>query len=219
MENFDIPKEESEVVEAAPVQVEEPPKKEKKPKKQHISDERKEELKQIRIAALKKGREAAAAKRKAKKEAAAAATAAPEPAPEPAPAPAPEPEPEKLKPKPKGNKIADRGHPHAKPVSNIDLDELVDLRVNKKLLEKERIQMNNDRNKLENEITSLRRQLKEFEKPKEYKNINESSYVKEIPPPTIEEEITMVKSEPKLPPPKKKQFNTRNKFQKRVFGF
>jgi len=42
-----------------------PPVKVKKPKKQHISDERKEELKQIRVAALKKGREAKKLKREA----------------------------------------------------------------------------------------------------------------------------------------------------------
>ena len=47
-------------------EVEEAPKpKEKKVKKQHISDERKEELKIIRVAALKKGREAKKAKREA----------------------------------------------------------------------------------------------------------------------------------------------------------
>ena len=42
-----------------------PPVKEKKPKKQHISDERKEELKKIRVEALRKGREAKKAKREA----------------------------------------------------------------------------------------------------------------------------------------------------------
>lgn len=42
-----------------------PPVKEKKARKSHITEERKEELKQIRVAALKKGREAKKAKREA----------------------------------------------------------------------------------------------------------------------------------------------------------
>ena len=74
--------------------------------------------------------------------------------------------------------------------------------------------MNNDRNKLENEITSLRRKIKEMETPKE------SPYT--APPPKVapvekKEQIKILDDTPKL---QKKKFNTRDfKRKSKVFGF
>tara|TARA_R110002033_G_scaffold43988_5_gene86393 strand:- start:84 stop:707 length:624 start_codon:yes stop_codon:yes gene_type:complete len=207
MENFDVPlvPEQPEVVpkEGDVIAITVPVKKVKKLKKQHISDERKEELKKIRCEALKKGRESAAAKRKAKKEASMeiAATSHPTPA---VALPIIEESNEIAKLKPKVKK------------SEITNDELIDLKVEKKLLEKERIQMNNDRNKLENEITSLRRQLKEKDEKK-----SESPYLDETSNKIAKTVKIIEEPIPKIQKEGKKKFNTKDKKfnKKRVFGF
>ena len=64
-EIFEKPVEEVKAIEESDVIAEAPKPKEKKVTKQHISDERKAELKVIRVEALRKGREAKKAKREA----------------------------------------------------------------------------------------------------------------------------------------------------------
>ena len=210
MENFVIPETQTEDL-AKPLIP-----KDKKKRKQHITDERKEELKKIRSEALRKGREASAAKRKAKKESGKVAPvpesesdviAAPVEIPIAANEEPPIPETKPLKVLKK--KVVKES------VDNRD-DELINLKVNNKLMEKEKIQMNNDRNKLENEITSLRRKLKELETPKE------SPYTAPAPKEKVEqkeqkEQIKILDDTPKL---QKKKFNTRDfKRKSKVFGF
>tara|TARA_R110000796_G_scaffold251853_1_gene384231 strand:- start:224 stop:868 length:645 start_codon:yes stop_codon:yes gene_type:complete len=214
MENFVIPETEIEDL-AKPLIA-----KEKKKRKQHITDERKEELKKIRSEALRKGREASAAKRKAKKESGKSdVIAAPVPS-EVIATPAPvesdviatnEPPITETKPL----KVLKK----TKVVKEEDYDELINLKVNNKLMEKEKIQMNNDRNKLQNEITSLRRKLKELETPKESPYTAPAAPAAPVVKAPVEkkEQIKILDDTPKL---QKKKFNTRDfKRKSKVFGF
>jgi len=206
MENFVIPETEIEDL-AKPLIA-----KEKKKRKQHITDERKEELKKIRSEALRKGREASAAKRKAKKESGKVAPVPGDLIATPAPV--------------ESDVIATNEPPitetkplkvlkKTKVVKEEDYDELINLKVNNKLMEKEKIQMNNDRNKLQNEITSLRRKLKEMETPKESPYTAPAPVVKA--PVEKKEQIKILDDTPKL---QKKKFNTRDfKRKSKVFGF
>ena len=213
MENFVIPETEIEDL-AKPLIA-----KEKKKRKQHITDERKEELKKIRSEALRKGREASAAKRKAKKE---SGKVAPVPSESDVIAATPAPvesdviatnEPPITETKPL--KVLKK----TKVVKEEDYDELINLKVNNKLMEKEKIQMNNDRNKLQNEITSLRRKLKELETPKESPYTAPAAPAAPVVKAPVEkkEQIKILDDTPKL---QKKKFNTRDfKRKSKVFGF
>ena len=211
MENFVIPETQTEDL-AKPLIP-----KEKKQRKQHITDERKEELKKIRSEALRKGREASAAKRKAKKE---SGKVAPVPgdviasdvtSAEIEPVTNDEP----TIPETKPLKVLKK----TKVVKEEDYDELINLKVNNKLMEKEKIQMNNDRNKLQNEITSLRRKLKELETPKESPYTAPAAPAAPVVKAPVEkkEQIKILDDTPKL---QKKKFNTRDfKRKSKVFGF
>ena len=210
MENFVIPETQTEDLAKHLIP------KEKKKRKQHITDERKEELKKIRSEALRKGREASAAKRKAKKESGNKVAPVPsESKSDETPVEIPIANEEPPIPETKPLKVLKK-KVVKESVDNRD-DELINLKVNNKLMEKEKIQMNNDRNKLENEITSLRRKIKELETPKE------SPYT--APPPKVapvekkeqKEQIKILDDTPKL---QKKKFNTRDfKRKSKVFGF